>query len=249
MVNADYNDKNYDYTKYWAGREYENASEFMALEKLLSPIYGNIKGNSAIDIGGGFGRLLPILKEYFEQVTIYDFSNKLLEEAKNNAQKLGVKLNIIEGDVNKISSLTNEKYNCALMIRVSHHLDNIDQILAEIYKIVDDRGIFILEIANKVHFKAVMGNLFKLNFKFFNHESISRTFKDTTFLNHHPRMIENTLRKYGYKVEKKLSVSNYRIPRLKKLLPLKALILLESMSQSILGYFNFGPSIIYRLRK
>ena len=33
---ADYNDKNYDYTKYWEGRDYENASEFIALEKLLS---------------------------------------------------------------------------------------------------------------------------------------------------------------------------------------------------------------------
>ncbi len=61
MVLADYNDKNYDYTKYWVGRDYENASEFIALERLLPHNYDENK--KVIDVGGGFGRLLPIFKK------------------------------------------------------------------------------------------------------------------------------------------------------------------------------------------
>ena len=88
MVLADYNDKNYDYTKYWDGRDYENASEFIALEKLLPNVYDQSK--KVIDVGGGFGRLLPIFKKRFGVIYIFDYSKKLLETAEENAEKLGI---------------------------------------------------------------------------------------------------------------------------------------------------------------
>jgi len=52
-----YNDPNFDYTQYWIGREYENASEEIAIRRLLK----NRHFKNAIDIGGGYGRLCPLL--------------------------------------------------------------------------------------------------------------------------------------------------------------------------------------------
>jgi hypothetical protein len=46
-----YNDPNFDYTKYWVGREYENAAEEIAIRRLLK----NKHFKNAVDIGGGSG--------------------------------------------------------------------------------------------------------------------------------------------------------------------------------------------------
>lgn len=247
MVLADYNDKNYDYTKYWQGRDYEKESEFIALRRLLPKDFD--ESRSVIDVGGGFGRLLPVFKDIFGDITIFDYSQKLLLTANENAHKLEVKIKTVNGDVNEISSLIDKKFDCITMIRVSHHLDNLEKAFSQINSILHNDGVFILEIANKVHFKSVMSNLFKGNFKYFNKESISVATKNVTFLNHHPKRVEELLKKCGFKVEKKLSVSNFRYPLFKKYIPFKVLLLLERVMQSIGACVYFGPSIFYKLSK
>jgi ubiquinone/menaquinone biosynthesis C-methylase UbiE len=245
MSIADYNDENYDYLEYWKGREYENNSEFMALRKLLPSDFSENK--KAIDVGGGFGRLLPVLKEQYDDITIFDYSSKLLDSAKKYGDKLGVNVKTIEGDVNHISETIGEKYDCVIMIRVSHHLDNLEEALKQINGILNENGIFILEIANKMHFKSVVKNFFKGNFKYFNKKPVSVATKNVTFLNYHPKYVENIFEKFGYTVEKKLSVSNFRHRFFKKVFPMEVLLFKENLMQNIGAPLNFGPSIFYKL--
>jgi len=245
MAIADYNDETYDYLKYWEGREYENNSEFMALKNLLPKNFS--KDKKVIDVGGGFGRFLPILKEKYGDVTVFDYSSKLLELAEKRGVELGINLKTIKGDVNNISEIFNEKYDCIIMIRVSHHLDNLEQVLEQIKEILNEDGIFILEIANKIHFKSVVRNSFKGNFKFFDEKPVSVATKSVTFLNYHPKYVEDILNKLGYKIEKKLSVSNFRHPFFKRVFPMKMLLFKESLMQKIGAAVNFGPSIFYKL--
>lgn len=246
MVLADYNDQNYDYTKYWVGREYENESEFMALRRLLPK--NKLENSSVIDIGGGFGRLIPVFKDRFGDITIFDFSQKLLEVAEQTSEQMGLKIKTLKGDINDISEIINQKYDAVTMIRVSHHLDNIEEVLKNIKEILKDDGIFILEIANKIHFKSSLSNLLKGNLNYFNKESVSVATKSVTFLNHHPKKIENILDTLGFKVERKLSVSNFRHPVFKKFIPLKILLFKENLMQKIGAPFYFGPSIFYLLK-
>jgi ubiquinone/menaquinone biosynthesis C-methylase UbiE len=246
MVLADYNDEKYDYTKYWKGREYENESEYIALRKLLLT---QSFGNRVIDVGGGFGRLLPVLKDYFSDITVFDFSLKLLKTAEKNSQDLGIEIKTIKGDVNELSQLTDTKYNCITMIRVSHHLDDLEKVFGEVHRILTDDGVFILEVANKMHFKSVVFNLLKGNFRYFDKKSISVATKNVTFLNHHPKKVEKLLVRAGFKIEKKLSVSNFRHPLVKKIIPLKALLVLERLVQKPGAWIYFGPSIFYKLVK
>ncbi|MFZ2664292.1 MAG: class I SAM-dependent methyltransferase [Patescibacteria group bacterium] len=247
MVGADYNDKTYDYTKYWKGRDYENVSEFTALKKLLPEDFN--KERSIIDVGGGFGRLLSVYKETFGDISIFDYSVKLLEIAQQNAKSLGLSINTINGDVYNLSSLVDRKYDCVSMIRVSHHLKDLDKTFEEISKILKNDGVFILEIANKVHFKSVVLNLLKFNFKYFKKDSISVASKDVTFLNHHPKYVEDLLKKHGFIIERRLSVSNFRSAFIKRILPFDLLLRLESVFQGILSSVYFGPSIFYKIRK
>jgi len=245
MVLADYNDKNYDYTKYWDGREYENESEFIALKKLLPHDFDNSK--SVIDIGGGFGRLLPIFKERFGKITIFDYSSKLLGIANERAGSLGIAIRTINGDVNNIFNIVDEKYDCVTMVRVSHHLEDLEKVFIQIRNILNKDGVFILEVANKIHFKSVVSNLLKGNFKYFNLDSVSVATGDVTFLNHHPKKVEKILTDLGFAIEEKLSVSNFRHPLFKKIISGKILIFKEKLMQRIAAPVYFGPSIFYKL--
>ncbi len=247
MVLADYNDKTYDYTKYWEGRGYENEAEFIALMKLLPKDFD--KSRSVIDIGGGFGRLLPIYKERFGKISIFDYSQKLLEAALENADKMSLNIKIIKGDVSNVSSLVNEPYDYVSMIRVSHHLDNLEEVFREVNKILKQNGVFILEIANKMHFKSVISNLLRFNFGYFNKKSLSVATKDVTFLNHHPKYVEMLLERCDFKVVRKLSVSNLRNPYIKKILPIGTTLFIENIMQNVMSSFYFGPSIFYKIEK
>lgn len=244
MSEVDYNDENYDYTKYWNGRDYENSAEFVALKKFLPEKYEVEK--SVLDIGGGFGRLIPVLKDSFGSITVVDYSQRLLDIASQTSVQAGVSIKTIKCDINLLSDIVVEKYDCAVMVRVSHHLKDLESVFKQVHGILNDRGIFILEIANKMHFKSIILNLVKGNFKYFSKESVSIASKDVTFLNHHPKNVESLLEKAGFKIEKKLSVSNFRLAILKKIFPVKFLLLIENYVQELLSIVYFGPSIFYK---
>jgi hypothetical protein len=55
-----YNDPSHNYLHYWEGRNYEDASERVAIKRLL----GNKHYRHAVDIGGGYGRLCVFLENY-----------------------------------------------------------------------------------------------------------------------------------------------------------------------------------------
>jgi SAM-dependent methyltransferase len=59
-----YNDPSHNYLRYWDGRDYENASEQIALSRLLA----GKKFRHAADIGGGYGRLCVFLKQFAHKV-------------------------------------------------------------------------------------------------------------------------------------------------------------------------------------
>ena len=59
-----YNDPSHNYLEYWDGRDYENASEHIAIKRLLK---GRHFG-TAVDIGGGYGRLCLLLENYADKV-------------------------------------------------------------------------------------------------------------------------------------------------------------------------------------
>jgi len=244
MQRPDYDDKTYDYTKYWEGRDYENASEITALAKMLPK-----KGKQVLDVGGGFGRLIPVYKERFKEFVIFDQSRKVLLQAKEHAKFLGVDIKTQEGDLYKLSQYKLGKFDCVVMVRVAHHLDDLGKALHEISEMLNPGGVFILEFANKLHVKSAVRNAARLNFGYFKTDPISRASKDVTFLNFHPAFVEKLLKKNSLKVVGKLSVSNFRNDAAKKTLSKDSLLILENLLQKPFGFINFGPSIFVKCVK
>lgn len=246
---TDYDQSGYDYTKFWQVRQYEDQAERLALKKLLPQ-----KGESLIDLGGGFGRLTDLYAPNFIACTLFDYSQASLDQAQIRFGQAGItNVKTVKGDLYNLPFL-NESFNNALMIRVIHHLKEPKKAFKEINRILKKDGFFILEFPNKVHLKVIIKSWLRGNFDFPKDLSpIQRSFSDGIFYNYHPQFIITLLKDSGFKILRKISVSNLRSPFLKKLVPLKILLFFENLLQDIspfsFSHFYFGPSIFLLCQK
>jgi len=242
-----------DYLSYWHNRDYENKAEVIALKSFFKFI-PNPQKKVLVDIGAGFGRHAPVYQPLFKSAILIDPSQKLLKQAK----KLLVNhphLSFRQGSAEKIP-LKNASCDIVLLVRVIHHLPQINPAFKEINRILKPGGFFLLEYANKIHLKARIKAALKGDFHFSQKkETIDRRSasnknpKSIAFLNYHPQVIARELKKNGFEIISKRSVSNFRSPLLKKIIPLKMLLWGEKIAQTLLAPFNFGPSMFILARK
>ncbi|MCA9392505.1 class I SAM-dependent methyltransferase [candidate division WWE3 bacterium] len=248
---SDYDRSGYDYTKYWIERQYEDEAEKRALSVMLPQTPGKL-----LDLGGSFGRLMSVYGLRVKQAVIADYSEKALEVAQKT---------INEQNINNVSTSKQDAYHMSfadgdfdtvILIRVLHHIENVDELFAEVNRVLKPGGIFVLEMANKMHLKNVFKHLLKFDLGFFNNReplNLSSTMINNEagiFYNFHPKTIEEQLKNNGFVVVKKRSVSNLRLPaRIKNLLPLTVLMILDTLLTPFFTALNLGPSIWFTLQK
>lgn len=250
MKKSFYDDPSFSYPKYWGKRRYEHFSEIIALGKLIDEIPLQKRG-ILIDVGAGFGRLAEAYIKRVKTSVLLDPSKKMLNRAKRNLKKRA-NLKFKLGTVEKIP-FENRSFDLALMVRVSHHLEDFEKAIAEIARVLKPRGFLILEFANKNHFKARVFSLFNSQWrrKTFGLKpvEIGSKRKKIPFVNYHPYWVEKLVKKSGFKIITKLSVSNFRFSGFKKFFPSIFLLWVENHFQSLLGKVDFGPSIFLLLEK
>jgi ubiquinone/menaquinone biosynthesis C-methylase UbiE len=242
-----YNDPKHNYLKYWDGREYENASEELAITRLLKGKHFN----HAIDIGGGYGRLCVLLENYADLVTLAEPSDQQLEIAADYLKDHPE----IERKKLQASKLPYEDHSIDLitMIRVMHHLPDPNPEFTELSRVLSDDGYLILEVANYTHFRNRIKHIIKV--RRFQAEPVDIRSKknkgpdEIAFVNHNPKTIIKQLSHAGLKVERTLSVSNLRSPGLKKLVSKETMLKLEKIMQPTMAKSYFGPSIFFLAKR
>lgn len=242
----------YDYPSYWENRDYEHKSEVLAIKRFLGKI-SSLK--SIIDIGGGYGRLIPVYSHRAKRITLTDPSAKSLSFAKKQSKK-DKNITFIQSSVENLTDKTKSKYDLVLCIRVLHHIKDIDQAFKIFYKILSAKGYLIIEFANKSHMKATIkefshGNLtYPLDITPKDIRSKRNVKKNTLpFINYHPDVIFKKLEESGFEIKEIRSVSNFRSSFLKRVLPQDMLLSLEGILQKPLASLYFGPSIFVLARK
>jgi hypothetical protein len=134
-----------------------------------------------------------------------------------------------------------------------HHLPDPTAEFKELARVLSDDGYLILEVANYTHARNRFRHL--LNGKRLPHEPVdirsekNRRKGEIPFVNHNPKTVAKQLAHAGLKVEKVLSVSNLRSPRLKKLAPHGLMIAVERLLQPTLAKTYFGPSVFFLVKK
>ena len=242
-----YNDPKFNYKHYWRGRDYEHLAEAVAIRRLLR----GRRFKAAVDIGGGYGRLTGLLREFSDNVTL----------AEPSSQQLDIAAGFLRGDPNikrELMSAENLKFasgtiDLAVMVRVMHHLPDPNRELNEAARVLKKDGLLVLEVANYAHARNRLKHLLKgqklpeepIDIR----TPANRRSEEVAFVNHNPKTVIKQLAHAGFKVDKVLSVSNLRSPRLKKMVPMALMISVERLLQPALAQTYFGPSIFFLARK
>ncbi len=149
---ADYDSNDYDYRTYWDGRDYERWAEERVLRRLV-PLLGAPEW--LVDFGGGYGRNARHYRDRARHYVIADAS-------ANNLRSAAVELRsdvasgrafLVRCDLHALPFRPNA-FDAALVVRVLHHLGDIDQVLAQMAGAVSDR--FLLDVPIKHHVLALM---------------------------------------------------------------------------------------------
>ena len=237
---CNYDESDYQ-NRFWGEgkRAYEDASEAIALERLLPK-----SGRLMLEIGAGAGRNTLRYRGY-ERIVLMDYALTQLQQAQ---QRLGKsdRFIYVTADVYHMP-FADGLFDGATMIRVLHHLSEIHSALAEIQRVMQYQSVFILEFANKRNLKAIFRYLTgKQDWNPFSPEQVE--FAELNFDNH-PDTVRKVLTENGFIPEKVLTVSNLRIESLKKEKNLGWMLKLESALQYLASPFKLSPSIFIRNRQ
>src|SRR5664279_3117832 len=232
---CDYEGSNYR-TEFWEGRgrDYEDRVERIALERLLP--HG---GRRLLEVGAGFGRLT---NEYdaFGQVVLLDYSLSQLQYAQEN---LGRSARYVYVAVDAYHLPFHPGvFDAVTMVRVLHHMANVEAVLAQVRRALVPNGVFILEHANKRNLKSMVRHLLKQQ-TWSPYDLAPVEFVELNF-DFHPEYIRRELLRAGFRVQERLPVSLFRVDQLKDNLPTDVLAKLDGLFQS--SRLLYAPSVFVR---
>lgn len=234
---CDYEGSNYQ-TAFWeqGERAYEDQVEALALRRLLPKT-----GKLLLELGAGAGRNTARYNGY-ERVVLLDYSRTQLQQAQARLGR-SERYVYVAADIYRLP-LAAGLFDAATMIRVLHHMADPLLALSQVRRTLQDRGVFILEYANKQNLKAILRYL--AGRKAWNPFSLDVVeFAELNF-DFHPRAVEIWLREAGFGIQRKLTVSHFRIGWIKRVIPLRTLVWLDGLAQWSGGLWQLTPSVFVR---
>ena len=231
---CDYEGSNYQ-TAFWdtGTRAYEDAVEAVALKRLLPS-----KGDLLLEIGAGAGRNTPRYKAY-KKIVLMDYSLSQIQQAQDRLGR-SERLIYVAADVYNLP-FVDGLFDGATMIRVLHHLIEPLKALTQVRRVLQTGGVFILEFANKRNLKAIARYIIrKQDWNPFSLEPIEFAHLNFDF---HPDAVRQWLFESSFELQKQLTVSHFRINWLKKYIPTRLLVLMDSIIQLTGDWWQLTPSI------
>ena len=237
---CDYEGSDYQ-TSFWdrGGREYEDRTEAIALQRLLPK-----KGRILLELGAGAGRNTPRYVG-FDRIVLLDYSRTQLEQAQ---QRLGTssKYIYVAADAYRLP-FVDGLFDTVTMIRTLHHMADAPKALAQVKNVLRSEGIFILEYANKLNLKAIVRYwLGKQKWSPFTLEPFEFARLNFDF---HPKTIRKWLKELEFTIERTLTLSHFRVGFLKRILPTNLLVSLDSLFQWTGAWWQLSPSVFLRASK
>ena len=211
----------------------KTAAEALALRRLLPT-----SGQRLLELGAGAGRNTPRYAG-FDEIVLLDYSTTQLEQAR---QRLGDsrRYRYVAADIYRLP-FADAQFDAATLIRTLHHFKDAPLALDQVRRVLADGADFILEFANKRNLKAILRYLLRRQpWNPFTLEQVEFAALNFDF---HPRTVTTWLAQRGFSVQRRLAVSLFRLGFLKRVLPLKVLMALESPSQRLGALYPLSPSV------
>ncbi len=241
-------------TSFWdkGGRAYEDGCEAVALKRLLPK-----NGVHLLELGAGAGRNTPRYSGY-GKVTLLDYSVTQLSQAR---ERLEIRAEDTRAE--RRSAPTSDRYRYvaadiyrlpfvegafdgATMIRTLHHMVEAPRALGQVRRVLAPGATFILEYANKRNIKSILRYwLGKQKWSPFTPEPVEYIPLNFDF---HPRTIRQWMAEAGFSIERALTVSHLRLGLLKRLLPTRLLVWLDSLFSLTGNWWQLTPSVFLAAR-
>ncbi|MCW5877949.1 MAG: methyltransferase domain-containing protein [Anaerolineales bacterium] len=236
---CDYEGSDYQ-QRFWeqGERQYEDQVEAVAIRRLLPS-----NGKLLLEVGAGAGRNTPRYHGY-QRIVVMDYSTTQLEQAQ---QRLGTdpRYIYVAADVYKLP-FVDGLFDGVTMIRVIHHLAEAPRALAQLRQVMQPRGVFLLEFANKRNLKAILRYWAgRQTWNPFTPEQVEYIPLNFDF---HPHTMRGWLKEAGFRIERQLSVSHFRMGWLKRNIPLGLLVGADAALQPTGALWQYTPSLFYRMR-
>jgi SAM-dependent methyltransferase len=234
---CDYEGSSYR-SDFWQGqgREYEDLAERIALRHLLPRM-----GQRLLDIGAGFGRLAEFYSGY-EQVVLLDYSTSLLRQAQARLGQDGRFVYVAASFYNL--PFVDDAFDTVMMVRVMHHVEEVDRLLGEVARALRGQGTYLLEFASKRHLKAILRYLLRRQ-AWNPWDRPPYEFVEMNF-DFHPAWMRERLVEAGFHVKHCRTVSHFRLPILKRLVPASLLAALDGICQPTGAWWQLTPSLFVR---
>ena len=234
---CDYEGSDYQ-TRFWesGGREYEDRCEAIALRHLLPQ-----SGKLILELGAGAGRN-TLRYQGFNRVVLLDYSRTQLQQAQ---ERLGTsdRYIYVAADIYRLP-FVNSLFNAATMIRTLHHMADAPAALHQVRNVLQPGATFILEYANKRNLKAILR--YTLRLQAWNPFELQPVEFAPLNFDFHPRAVHVWLQEAGFKTEKTLAVSHFRVDALKRNIPVSILAGLDSLLQWTGMFIQLTPSIFIK---
>jgi ubiquinone/menaquinone biosynthesis C-methylase UbiE len=231
---CDYEGSDYQ-TTFWdkGDRVYEDRTEEVALRRLLPP-----NGKLMLEIGAGAGRN-TLRYQGYEQIVLLDYSLTQMQQAQ---QRLGQSKRYVyvAADVYCLP-FVDGLFDGTTMIRVLHHVSEPILALNQIRRVMQTGGIFILEFASKLHLKAI--GRYMLGRQDWNPFTLEPVEFVPLNFDFHPQKVRDWLEHTNFDLQRQLTVSHFRLASLKRLLPTRLLVFLDSIAQLTGDWWQLTPSV------
>jgi len=135
--------------------------------------------DTAVDLGCGTGELLAYIGSNASKVIGVDSSSKMLDQARKRFQKNNNMPDLRLGELEHLP-LSDSEANCAVISMVLHHMSAPEAAVAEVYRILQPDGLFIIADLNK-----------------HKNETMRKKYGDR-WLGFHPDEVENLLTENGF---------------------------------------------------
>lgn len=231
----DYEGSDYQET-FWdaGGREYEDRCESIALRRLL-PTYGEL----LLEIGAGAGRNTPRYRD-FRRVVLLDYSHTQLERAQQRLGDGEGRYVYVAADVYALP-FVGGLFDAATMIRTLHHIADVPRALQQVRYALRPGAAFILEYANKHNLKAILRYWARRqSWSPFSEEPVEFAALNFDF---HPAAIRRWMQDSRFSVQRTLTVSHFRLPVFKRLIPAGVLAGVDSLAQLTGNWWQLSPSV------
>lgn len=176
------------YEEYWEdpAMTHQNLLEQRLVSDLLPA-----RGQRIIDIGCGYGRLLPCYADRFADVVLFDGSVSLLRHARESA---GGCATLVAGDVAHLP-FKPASFDAILSIRVLQHLADLEGALRGVQRILARDGRFVFSYHNKRNAHRILHYLKSRRVS--DPFSLDSAEVSPTLISHHPSRVAALLASVG----------------------------------------------------